>query len=425
MQDFDIESQLAQQRYQQALAEQNRPLSSPQGKMVGNIYVRSNPLEALISGLRIKQSKDELTASKQELKDVQGKRQLAIANALRDFESKSQGTPGFQAAGPAQPGPQTADPLGLEGGQAAPGGGYQVPARAPDMRGAYASLMNAPDASLRQAGMQGMIQIPQMEAAREERLANREFRQNEAEANRQARMEQIKLAHDQRMELMQSQNATRAQMAQEQREFQRQMAQMQMANRPERQAQIIQTDQGPMQLVGGQAVPIMGADGRPVGPTKTPEALQRVNDANAALATIQQAEQLIPKATGSYAGAGIDQAARLIGMSTPGARSAAQLKALEGDLVSKMPKMSGPQSDKDVQLYRQMAGQIGDPTIPNETKMAALATIKEIQGRYAGKQQAAPAPARQLTGQDAAAMQWAQQNPNDPRSKAILQRLGQ
>jgi len=49
-----------------------------------------------------------------------------------------------------------------------------------------------------------------------------------------------------------------------------------------------------------------------------------------------------------------------------------------------MPKMSGPQSDKDVILYRQMAGTIGDPTIPRETKKAALNTIREIQNRYAG-----------------------------------------
>ena len=46
--------------------------------------------------------------------------------------------------------------------------------------------------------------------------------------------------------------------------------------------------------------------------------------------------------------------------------------------------MSGPQSDKDVLLYKQMAGQIGDPTIPAATKKAALSTIREIQNRAAG-----------------------------------------
>lgn len=107
-------------------------------------------------------------------------------------------------------------------------------------------------------------------------------------------------------------------------------------------------------------------------------------DANEALALIGTARQLIPKATGSYVGAGVDQIGRVFGASTGGDTAAAQLKALEGALVAKMPKMSGPQSDKDVMLYKQMAGEIGDPTIPASRKMAALKTIEEIQQRAAG-----------------------------------------
>jgi hypothetical protein len=45
--------------------------------------------------------------------------------------------------------------------------------------------------------------------------------------------------------------------------------------------------------------------------------------------------------------------------------------------------MSGPQSDKDVLLYREMAGQVGDSTLPVETRKAALETIRQIQERYA------------------------------------------
>ena len=71
------------------------------------------------------------------------------------------------------------------------------------------------------------------------------------------------------------------------------------------------------------------------------------------------------------------------GDDTPIVHGSAKLKALEGALISKMPKMSGPQSDKDVLLYKQMAGQIGDSTIPAPTKRAAIETIKDIQKRYA------------------------------------------
>jgi len=108
-----------------------------------------------------------------------------------------------------------------------------------------------------------------------------------------------------------------------------------------------------------------------------------VKDANDALALIAEARNIIPKSTGSFLGAGVDLASRGVGISTAGDMAAAQLKAIEGALVSKMPKMSGPQSDKDVALYKQMAGDVGDNTIPPARKLAALQTIESIQKRYA------------------------------------------
>lgn len=118
-------------------------------------------------------------------------------------------------------------------------------------------------------------------------------------------------------------------------------------------------------------------------------------DAKDVLSLLDMAEPLVKKATGSYAGAGADMAANVFGYSTEGANAASQLQALEGMLVSKMPKMSGPQSDKDTLLYKQMAGQIGDPTVPATRKLAAMQTIRQIEERYAGiepKQQTANAP---------------------------------
>lgn len=114
-----------------------------------------------------------------------------------------------------------------------------------------------------------------------------------------------------------------------------------------------------------------------VSPTAT-------KDAKEALNLIEQATKLIPKATGSYLGNALDTVVQAVGVATPGAKTTAQLRALEGALVSKMPKMSGPQSDKDVALYKQMAGDIGNPNVPPAIKMQALQTIKEIQQRYAG-----------------------------------------
>jgi hypothetical protein len=117
---------------------------------------------------------------------------------------------------------------------------------------------------------------------------------------------------------------------------------------------------------------------------KQAEAQQKkTQSANNSLALLEQAEPLIETATNSGAGALMDDAMAFFGKSTQGANSAQALKALGANLVTQMPRMEGPQSDKDAQLYKEMAGQIADPWIPKARKMAALQTIKEIQTRYA------------------------------------------
>ena len=116
---------------------------------------------------------------------------------------------------------------------------------------------------------------------------------------------------------------------------------------------------------------------------KAEERNKPIAEAKESISLINQAEKLLDKATASLTGTGVDVLAGAVGVSTEGAKAAAQLKAIQGALVAKMPKMSGPQSDKDVLLYREMAGQIGDSTLPVGTRKAALETIREIQERYA------------------------------------------
>jgi hypothetical protein len=50
--------------------------------------------------------------------------------------------------------------------------------------------------------------------------------------------------------------------------------------------------------------------------------------------------------------------------------------------MTNMPRMEGPQSDADVKLYRDAAGQIGDPTVPASIKKASVATIRQLQEKY-------------------------------------------
>lgn len=122
-------------------------------------------------------------------------------------------------------------------------------------------------------------------------------------------------------------------------------------------------------------------NGQTVQGEKTAAAIKGANDV---LSLLSEAEKYIDNATGSYLGAGVDFAARAFGSGTKGAQNIARLKAIEGALLSKMPRMEGPQSNYDVQNYRQAVGQIGDPTVPPPVKRAAMETVKDIQRRYAG-----------------------------------------
>jgi hypothetical protein len=101
------------------------------------------------------------------------------------------------------------------------------------------------------------------------------------------------------------------------------------------------------------------------------------------------AEPLIDEATGSGSGAIRDKLAAFFGESTTGAQAIAQLLPLQAAIMLRQPRMEGPQSDRDVQLYREAAGQLGDPSVPGETKKAAIRTIRRIQQQY--KQSANPA----------------------------------
>lgn len=105
-------------------------------------------------------------------------------------------------------------------------------------------------------------------------------------------------------------------------------------------------------------------------------------------ATIQKAEDLLtgkngrPLPTGSGVGSAVDAVGGFFGMSPDGSIEAQQLKAVGGALTAKMPRMEGPQSDKDTALYREMAAMIGDASVPVQRRRNALDTVKELWAKY-------------------------------------------
>lgn len=94
------------------------------------------------------------------------------------------------------------------------------------------------------------------------------------------------------------------------------------------------------------------------------------------------ADPLIEVATGSATGAAVDKVAAYFGGAPEGSEAAAQLKILQTTLMLAQPRMEGPQSNFDAQLYKDAAGQIGDPTVPRQIKKAAVKTIRDLQQKY-------------------------------------------
>ena len=127
---------------------------------------------------------------------------------------------------------------------------------------------------------------------------------------------------------------------------------------------------------GQQATSLGDGSGNKNSPQQETKRAQNV------LSLTQQAEQILPKATGSGIGSLLDTGASWFGVSTEGAQSTAQLSTIAGQLVSNMPRMEGPQSDKDVQMYKQMAGDLGNASLPVATRMAALRQMQALNEKY-------------------------------------------
>ena len=123
------------------------------------------------------------------------------------------------------------------------------------------------------------------------------------------------------------------------------------------------------------------AVGTAEGEARGAQAKKAIN-AQQVLDMMALADPIIDAATGSLIGAGYDKLASVFGGAPDGAKAIAQLKILEAGLVLNMPRLEGPQSDRDTKLYKEAAAQLGDPTVPREIKQAAISTIRQIQQKY-------------------------------------------
>lgn len=104
------------------------------------------------------------------------------------------------------------------------------------------------------------------------------------------------------------------------------------------------------------------------------------------LTSATKAGGLIDQSTGSGAGRGVDIAAGFFGQATPGAIAIGKLAPVADMVLKMVPRFEGPQSNKDTQSYKEAAGQLADPTMPNAIRKQAgleiLRLMKERKGQF-------------------------------------------
>ena len=106
---------------------------------------------------------------------------------------------------------------------------------------------------------------------------------------------------------------------------------------------------------------------------------------NGSVALVDEAKGLLEgqvKPTNSGLGTFADAAGAIVGFAPEGSEEADKLRVIGAALVSKVPRMEGPQSNYDVKLYQEAAGKIGDSTIPISRRLAALETVRGLQDKY-------------------------------------------
>ncbi len=99
---------------------------------------------------------------------------------------------------------------------------------------------------------------------------------------------------------------------------------------------------------------------------------------------LTEAETLLPYATSGGLATSTKNAAAYFGHATEGSKADERLKVLSSKLVANVPRMEGPQSDRDVVLYQEAAGDLANTNKPVEARIAALDTIRDLNKKYQG-----------------------------------------
>lgn len=111
-------------------------------------------------------------------------------------------------------------------------------------------------------------------------------------------------------------------------------------------------------------------------------------DGNDSLMLLTKAKELLPQATAGKLQEGVKAGAAVFGKATEGSPADAQLNIISAKLVGTVPRFEGPQSNTDVQMYKEAAGNLANTSLPAADRMAAADFMMELASKYAKKPEA-------------------------------------
>jgi hypothetical protein len=348
--DYDSEILGAEQQRKTAQLLRERATKAPDGSMISGWYVQPSWSQYLSQALNQYLANDSEKKATQTQKDSQTAKSEELAGLLRGYGTKTEQPINTNAANPPSVGSLTDNVIQ----------GYQPSKQVPlDNNEQLAQDVRLQQLSPYAAGF--IDKRTTREETRQDKKdalnQNQQFQSSQAESNRQAKVESD-VRHAELMKALQTQKPTNW--------------------------STVQTDNGIVQVnpTTGEVRPL-GVNA-PVKGNGANSSTQHIADAKESNALLDQVEKIGDTATGSRLGNVRDAIAGTFGQATNGAKGAAQMKVLGASLTAKVPKMSGPQSDKDVAMYKEAAGNVSDPNTPWELKKAAIQVIREINNRQLG-----------------------------------------
>ena len=114
------------------------------------------------------------------------------------------------------------------------------------------------------------------------------------------------------------------------------------------------------------------------------DAADKTRNADSLINYIGEAENILNEgnATGSVVGSAVAAGKKAFGVSDASTQANKRLENIGAWMTANVPRMQGPQSDADRVYYQQMAGQVGDKTVPVKDRLAALKQLRVLQEKY-------------------------------------------